>query len=86
MPIRRTPDGRWRCHHVFHYPDRSRERISGSAHTHNNTKAAARQAMLDHIERCLHPECVPTRKETPTFKEWFDGRFWTEWVLPGVDH
>jgi hypothetical protein len=26
--------------------------------------------MLDHIERVLHPECVPTRKETPTFSEW----------------
>lgn len=37
--------------------------------------------MLEHIERCLHPERVPTRKEHPTFKEWFDGRFWTEWVI-----
>jgi hypothetical protein len=69
MPIRRTPDGRWRYRHVVQYPDRSRERISGSAPTHINTKAAAHQAMLDHIERCLHPERVPTRKETPTFKE-----------------
>jgi hypothetical protein len=24
---------------------------------------------------------VPSRKEYPTFKEWFDGRFWTEWVV-----
>lgn len=81
MPIRRTPDGRWRYRHVLQYSDRTRERISGSAPTHINTKAAAHQAMLDHIERCLHPERVPTRKETPTFKEWFDGRFWTEWVV-----
>ena len=81
MPIRRTPDGRWRYRHVVQYPDRTRERINGSAPSHINTKAAAQQAMLEHIERCLHPERVPTRKETPTFKEWFDGRFWTEWVV-----
>ena len=80
MPIRRTPDGRWRYRHVVHYPDGTRERISGSAPTHINTKAAAEQAMLDHIERCLHPERVPTRKGTLTFAEWFNGRFWKEWV------
>jgi integrase len=81
MPVRRSSDGRWRYRHVVHYPDGTRERISGSAPTHINTRAAAEQAMLDHIERCLHPERVPTRKEHPTFKEWFDGRFWTEWVI-----
>src|SRR5688572_11263508 len=81
MPVRRTSDGRWRYRHVVHYPDGTRERISGSAPTHINTRAAAEQAMLEHIERCLHPERVPTRKEYPTFKEWFDGRFWTEWVI-----
>ncbi len=81
MPVRRSSDGRWRYRHVVHYPDGTRERISGSAPTHLNTKAAAHQVMLDHIERCLHPERVPTRKATPTFKEWFDGRFWTEWVI-----
>jgi integrase len=37
--------------------------------------------MLDHIERKLHPERVPTRKETPTYHEWFHGRFWNEWVI-----
>src|SRR5262249_40226615 len=24
---------------------------------------------------------VPSRKECPTFSDWFLGRFWTEWVL-----
>ncbi len=81
MPVRRTSDGRWRYRHVVHYPDGTRERISGSAPNHINTKAAAQQAMLDHIERCLHPERVPSRKAYPTFTEWFDGRFWTEWVV-----
>ncbi|MFN0248756.1 MAG: tyrosine-type recombinase/integrase, partial [Kofleriaceae bacterium] len=61
--------------------DRTRERISGSAPTHINTKVAAERAMLDHIERVLHPDRAPTRKETPTFAEWFDGKFWREWVV-----
>ncbi|MBA3456414.1 MAG: site-specific integrase [Deltaproteobacteria bacterium] len=66
---------------MVHYPNGTRERITGSAPNHINTKAAAEQAMRDHIERALHPERVPTRKETPTFKEWFKGRFWLEWVV-----
>jgi len=81
MPIRRTPDGRWRYRHVVHKPDGTRERISGSAPNHINTKVAAEREMLDHIERVLHPERVPTRKGTPTFSEWFKGRFWREWVV-----
>ena len=51
MPVRRTSDGRWRYRHVVQYPDGTRERISGSAPTHINTKAAAEQAMRDHIVR-----------------------------------
>ncbi len=67
--------------HVVHKPDGTRERISGSAPTHINTKVAAEQEMLDRIERVQHPERVPTRRETPTFAEWFKGRFWKEWVV-----
>ncbi|HEX4450308.1 MAG TPA: tyrosine-type recombinase/integrase [Kofleriaceae bacterium] len=37
--------------------------------------------MHDHVERCLHPERTPSRKECPTLDEWFDGRFWSEWVV-----
>lgn len=81
MPVRRTSDGRWRYRHVVHYPNGTRERITGSAPNHINTKAAAEQAMLDHIERSLHPERVPTRKECPSFKEWFEGRFKIEWII-----
>jgi integrase len=81
MPVRRSNDGRWRYRHVVHLLDGTRERITGSAPNHLNIKVAAERAMLDHIERVLHPERTPTRKETPTFEEWFDGRFWKEWVV-----
>ena len=37
--------------------------------------------MREHIERVLHPDRVPTRKETLLFDEWFNGRFWSEHVL-----
>ena len=81
MPIRRTSEGRWRYRHVVQFPDGTRDRISGCAPRHLNTKVAAQQAMLEHIERCLYPERVPTRKEAPTFTVWFKGRFWKEWVV-----
>lgn len=82
MPIRRGSDGRWRYREMVQKPDGTRERISGCAPKHVNTKVAAQQALLENIERLLHPERVPTtKKEVPTFKEWFNGRFWREWVV-----
>ena len=81
MPVRRGSDGRWRYREMLRKPDGTRERISGCAPKHINTKAAAQQALLDHIERVLHPERVPKIREVPTFAEWFKGRFWREWVI-----
>ncbi|MFN0252823.1 MAG: tyrosine-type recombinase/integrase, partial [Kofleriaceae bacterium] len=81
MPVRRGDDGRWRYREMVQKPDGTRERISGCAPKHINTKTAAQQALLDHIERVLHPERVPQFKEAPTFAEWFKGRFWREWVI-----
>jgi integrase len=56
-------------------------RINGTAPKHENNKHAAVQAEREHIERVLHPERVPERKEIPTFDDWFTGRFWREWVV-----
>ncbi len=39
------------------------------------------QEMLDHIERTLHPERTPSHNDCPTYEEWFNGRFWQEWVI-----
>jgi len=59
MPIRRGSDGRWRYREMVQKPDGTRDRISGCAPKHVNTKVAAQQALLEHIERFLHPERVP---------------------------
>jgi len=42
------------------------QRISGTAPKHINTKVAAQQAMREHVERILHPERAPKRKEVPS--------------------
>lgn len=82
MPVRRDKDGRWRYREVVRLPDGTRERISGTAPKHTNTKVGAQEALRDHIDRVMHPERHPQpRKEVPTFKEWFEGRFWEEWVI-----
>ncbi len=82
MPVRRTKDGRWRYRHMVQLPNGDSVRISGSSPRHNNTKAAAEEAMLVHIDRTKHPERYKKpRKEVPTFAEWFEGRFWREWVI-----
>lgn len=48
-----------------------------------NTKLAAEAAERVHIERALKEAAsgVPLKKEVPTFDKWFNGRFWTEWVV-----
>jgi integrase len=47
-----------------------------------NTKVAAQEELRHHIERSLHPERFATsKKEVPTFDEWFTGRFWRESVV-----
>lgn len=82
MPVRRDRLGRWRYREVVRLPDGRSERISGSAPKQHNSRRAAENAMREHIDRLLHPERYPRpRKEVPTFDEWFNGRFWREWVV-----
>jgi len=59
---------------VLKLPDGSRQRISGTAARHCNTKVAAHQAMLDHIEHLRRSGAVePKRKElSPRFSEFAD--------------
>lgn len=82
MPVRRSKGGRWRYRHVVKLPNGDSVRISGSAPRHHNTRAGAEEEMLVHIDRTKHPERYPKpRREVPTFEEWFEGRFWREWVV-----
>src|SRR5690242_9952173 len=48
MPVRRTPDGRWRYRVVVDLPSGKQIRISGCAPRHENNKDAAKQAEKDH--------------------------------------
>ena len=86
MPTRRDHrSGRWRYRKVITLPDGSRKRISGTPD--KNTKKAAEEAERAHIEREMaafyEGRHVPAsaRKDIPTFTEWFEGRFWREWVI-----
>lgn len=60
MPARRDKDGRWRYRVVVELPNGTRERISGTAPRHINTKVAAQQAERDHINRVLNPGSAPS--------------------------
>jgi len=81
MPVQCAHNGRWRYRAQIRIPDGTVTRISGSAPEQFNTKAAAQQAERDHIARMMKPGATATKQEVPTFKEWFNGRFWTEWVI-----
>lgn len=54
-----------------------RRRAPGKGTPAINTKAAALEAERAHIERVQKPP----RVEVPTFHDWFNCRFWSEWVV-----
>ena len=81
MAVRKEPDGRWRYRKEFHLPDGTKLRISGTAPKTENTKAAAEHAEREHLHRVLHASPTAPKKEVPTYDEWFNGRFWKEWVI-----
>lgn len=81
----RSARPRWRYKKVIKLPDGSKKRICGTPT--KNTKQAAEEEERRHIERELDAfykqQLAPSsqRKEVPTFSEWFNGRFWQEWVV-----
>ena len=73
-------DNWWWYRKTVKLPDGRKVRIHGPAPV--NTKASAERAERDHIARLLNPPApVVTVASLPTLEEWFNGRFWTEWVL-----
>jgi len=64
-------------------------RISGSAPSYDNNEAAAKRAEAEAIYAKLHAPAEPAQpqpeqkpaKEVPTYAEWFNNRFWNEWVI-----
>jgi integrase len=81
MPVSRAKNGRWRYRAQIRLPDGTKPRISGTAPLQFNTKAAALQAERDHIARVQKPTLETRKKEVPTYDDWFNGRFWREWVV-----
>jgi integrase len=77
MPATRDARGRWFYRKMVKLPDGRKLRVSGVPEV--NTKAAALREEELHIARLKNPEAE--RKEVPKFDEWFNGRFWDEWVI-----
>jgi integrase len=77
MPVR-CDRGQWRFLKVVHLPGGSKVRISGTPQI--NKKWAAEKAEEAEVLRVLESVTKPkTRKEVPTFEEWFLGRYMREW-------
>jgi integrase len=81
MAVQRAHNGRWRYRAQVRLPNGTKTRISGSAPMQFNTKVAAQQAERDHLARLMNPAASTEKEESPTFDEWFNGRFWREWVV-----
>jgi len=83
MPVFRRKNGRWSYREVICKPNGKKVRIAGTAPKHRNTQGAAEDACKQHMERIQHPERagVVEPAKVITFGEWFNGRFWREWVI-----
>jgi integrase len=79
MAAYRDERGVWHWRKMVHYPDGSKRREGGTPDV--NTKPAAEDHERSTVERLLREFYKPPRKEVPLFKDWFNGRFFREWVL-----
>lgn len=89
MPLRRDPGtNKWFFRTIVKLPNGEKLRVSGTPgipgpyHDPTQTKQGAVEAEQRAIKDLFTPKLVPEeKKEVPTFSEWFDGRFWNEWVI-----
>jgi integrase len=85
IPVRRKPvSGNWYFRKSVRLPDGRRERICGVPGTFGlpNTKVGAQEGERRAIERLLSKgQPGSARREVYTFRDWFLGRFWREWVI-----
>lgn len=72
---RRTDTGKWVYRTVVKLPSGKTKRIFGTPTI--NTKAKAEEAERDHVARTEKPP----KPDAPLFSAWFNGRFWSEWVI-----
>src|SRR5678816_489914 len=83
MPVYRRKNGRWSYREKICKPNGKKVRIAGTAPKHRNTAGAAKDALKQHMERIQYPERagVVEPAKVITFGDWFNGRFWREWVV-----
>jgi integrase len=92
MSVRRDPrTGGWFFRTTVKAPDGKRQRLYGTpgvpgpyhdlAATKVGAQEAEQRAIRSAFTSATGAATPPAKKEVPTFDEWFNGRFWTEWVV-----
>jgi integrase len=92
MSVRRDPrTGGWFFRTTVKAPDSKRKRLYGTpgvpgpyhdlAATKVGAQEAEQRAIRSAFTSATGAATPPAKKEVPTFDEWFNGRFWTEWVI-----
>jgi hypothetical protein len=92
MPVRRDPrKGGWFFRTIVKTPDGKKLRLYGTtgvpgpyqdlAATKIGAQEAEQRAIKNALASTTGAATPPEKKEVPRFEEWFNGRFWTEWVV-----
>ena len=94
MPVRRDPrTGRWYFRTTVKTPDGKKLRlfgtpgVPGSYHELSPNETGAKEAEKRAIAKAFADAAKaaapapPVKEEVPTFGDWFNGRFWREWVV-----
>ena len=92
MPVRRDPrTGGWFFRSTIKTPDGKKQRLFGTpgvpgpyqdlAATKIGAQEAEQRAIKQAFAGATGAATPPEKKEVPTFADWFNGRFWREWVV-----
>jgi hypothetical protein len=92
MPVRRDPrTNGWFFRTTVKIPDGRKVRLFGTpgvpgpyhdlAATKIGAQEAEQRAIKSAFAEAADTATPPVQKEVPTFDEWFNGRFWLEWVI-----
>jgi len=89
MPVRRDPrTGGWFFRTTVKTPEGKKLRLFGTPGVIGPYQdlAATRVGAIEAEQRAIREVCAPKleptiEKEVPTFKDWFHGAFWKEWVI-----
>ena len=79
MSVRRNCRGKWTVDICYEHPDGTEQRVTKTSPV--QTRRGAERYERQVRQQLLEGTYGQKRKEVPLFDDWFNGRYWDEWVI-----